>query len=277
MICLNISYAENYNPQVNDDGFASLYTLELHDFVFQKDNQYAVYSGPGEDYLRGANGKACVSTNEPVRVFGIENEWIMIEYAVDSKHHRIGWIQDKKLKIETLVGELPKCYCSATLKKDAIITDDPFYSKAILKKFSMNIEVDVLARLDEWIYIESNSGDLIRGFVHKSQLTLGEVFDLYQWSNDSIVLHGQIIIDRESIFVDIEPVLYKDKKPVSISYISVFDNITNKLLFVVSEFNEKNHLVGMGYITQFTSSLRIVVVDSNMKEIKSEKNFVIEW
>lgn len=276
LLFILILLGANGIAESNED-FSNLYTLEVHDVVFPKGNRYAVYSGPGEDYLRGANGKAAVSTNAPIQVFASENEWIMIEYAVDRDHHRIGWIQEKSIEFDTLVNELPPCYCSAMLEEGAIITDDPFYSKASLQTFPMEIEVYVLAQLGDWIYIESNSGDLIRGFVHKNQLTLGKVFDLSQWSHGTITLNGHIIIDRERIFVEIEPILYKNGIPEPIVSINIYDHMTNQLLLSVSESNEKNHLIGSGDIPKSTSSLHIVAVDSNMNEVKSEESFVIEW
>lgn len=37
---------------------------------FTSNKKYAVYSGPGENYFRGGNGKAAVSTNDWIQVFG---------------------------------------------------------------------------------------------------------------------------------------------------------------------------------------------------------------
>lgn len=265
------------SAEVSTDEFSTLYRLEPRDLVFPKEKRYAVYSGPGKDYLRGADGKAAVSTNALIQGFASENGWIMIEYEVERNHHRIGWIQENSIQFGHSLSELPASYGSAMLAEGAIITDDPFYSKAPLYNFPMTIEVYVLAKLGDWIYIESSSGDLIRGFVHKSQLTPGKVFDLEQWSHGSTVFNGRVIIDRKRIFVEIEPIIYQNGIPEPIAAIRIYDGITNQLLLSVSESNEKKHLVGSADIPKSTSSLRIVAIDAKMNEIKSEESFVIEW
>lgn len=67
---------------------------------FTSNKKYAVYSGPGENYFRGGNGKAAVSTNDWIQVFGRENGWIMLQYDITSDHMRIGWIQESALPKE---------------------------------------------------------------------------------------------------------------------------------------------------------------------------------
>ena len=64
---------------------------------FTGGQKYAVYSGPGENYLRGGNGKALVSTNDWIQVFGRENGWILIQYAIEKGHMRFGWIPETAL------------------------------------------------------------------------------------------------------------------------------------------------------------------------------------
>ena len=182
----NIAFAESSEGRTYTENFSNLYNLyvfESQPVVFPKNMRYAVYSGPGEDYLRGAHRKAAVSTNAPIQVLGRKDEWILVQYAIDRDHHRIGWIYDDAIQSGTLVGELPSPYCTATLKENALITDDPIYSEAPLVSFPMEIQVNVIARLDDWIYIESTSGDPFCGFVHNSQLILGTVFDFASWPN----------------------------------------------------------------------------------------------
>ena len=175
------------------EDFSSLYTLEAQRAVFPAEERYAVYSGPGEDYLRGAGGKAAVSTNGSIQVFCRENDWLMIQYAIDHDHSRIGWIHAAS---SVSVSELPAPSCSATLQKDALITDDPFCSEAPLLSFSMNMEVDVLAQAGDWCYVEGRSGDWFRGFVRKDQLTLGTSFDLAAWPYTDAI--GTILYDTSA-------------------------------------------------------------------------------
>ena len=71
--------------------------LEAEKIKFTGGKKYSVYSGPGENYLRGGNGKAAVSTNDWIQVFGKENGWILIQYDISSDHMRFGYILEKAL------------------------------------------------------------------------------------------------------------------------------------------------------------------------------------
>ena len=71
--------------------------LIAEDVKFAKGEKYEVYSGPGKDYLHAADGKAAVSTNDWIQVFGKENGWILIQYEIDKDHMRFGWIPEKAL------------------------------------------------------------------------------------------------------------------------------------------------------------------------------------
>ncbi|MDO5023061.1 MAG: hypothetical protein Q4E07_07000, partial [Eubacteriales bacterium] len=51
-------------------------TLQAHKVKFPQGQKYPVYQGPGEEYARSGNGKASVSTNDWVQVFGEENGWL---------------------------------------------------------------------------------------------------------------------------------------------------------------------------------------------------------
>lgn len=197
-IFLNISCAKSNEARAYTEDFSNLYVLNILPGVFPKNKRYAVYSGPNEDYLRGANGKAVVSTNAPVQILGRENGWILIQYAIDDNHHRIGWIYDNAIQFDIWVSELPSPYCTATLKKNALITDDPFYSEAPLLSFPTDIEVNVLARLSDWIYIESTSEASFRGFVRDDQLTPGIVFDSASWPHSDHT--GTILADISAYY-----------------------------------------------------------------------------
>ena len=59
--------------------------------------------------------------------------------------------------------------------------------------------------------------------------------------------------------------------------IDIYDNLSNQLLLTVSEKNELLHFEGSGYLPPETSSLRIVLFDTNMNEVKLDEDFVIEW
>lgn len=331
------------------ESFSSLYTLEARNAVFPARERYAVYSGPGEDYLRGANGKAVVSTNAPLQVFCRENGWLMIQYAIDDTHSRIGWIRGAS---DVSVSEMPTPSCSATLQKGALITDDPFCSEASLLAFSMDIEVDVLAQAGDWCYVEGHSGDWFRGFVRKDQLTLGTSFDFANWAytdqvgtiladtsaydqpitadniasvddliatvldaglqvhvlaaegdwvkiifaigsqffdpcfvtRDDILItaYNTVVTGRATLLgnqlsVTMDPTIYRNSVPVSVSSVNVYDNLTQDFLGSITELNDASQLEGSVSVPEDTSSLRFTAVPAGAGDAASAIIAVIEW
>ena len=63
-----------------------------------KPGAYAVYSGPGKQYYREAGGKAAVSANDWVQVFGTDGGWVLIQYRVRDALLRFGYIQSSALQ-----------------------------------------------------------------------------------------------------------------------------------------------------------------------------------
>ena len=60
--------------------------LQAYPVTFSGNKKYDVYSAPDKTSLRGANGKAKVSTNSWIQVFGTENDWALIQYSIDASH-----------------------------------------------------------------------------------------------------------------------------------------------------------------------------------------------
>lgn len=163
----------------NSDAFA---IPEPQVIKFAAEKKYPVYSGPDEGYLRAAEGKAAVSTNDWIQVFGRENGWIMIQYDITSDHMRIGWIEESALPKNAGVAPLVWQEQSAWLSKQATITDDPLYSKSAILTLPKGAWVTVLGTMGDWAYIESSTGDLLRGFVKQDALTYDRVFALADFS-----------------------------------------------------------------------------------------------
>lgn len=149
---------------------------------FAAQKKYPVYSGPDEGYLRAAEGKASVSTNDWVQVFGKEDGWIMIQYDITSDHMRIGWIEEAALPKNASVPSLFWQGQSAWLTMDATITDDPLFSKTAVLTLPKGAWVTALSTLGDWVYIESSTGDLLRGFVKRDALRYDRVFALEDFS-----------------------------------------------------------------------------------------------
>lgn len=153
-------------------------TLSAQPVQFTSGKRYAVYQGPGEAYGRAGGGKASVSTNDWIQVFGWENGWIMIQYDITSDHMRIGWIEDSALPRGRTAAELTYEPVSAYLTADASLTDDPLCSRAAVTRLARGSWVTWLATMGDWAYVESSTGDLIRGFVPVSALSTERSFRL---------------------------------------------------------------------------------------------------
>lgn len=125
---------------------------------------FAVYSGPGEWYQRGANGKAAVSTNDWVQVFGAENGYLLIQYAVSSSQMRFGYIPQSAAP--ALTAALHFSYDPAVVTGTASLTDDPLVSQQSLCTLWAGEQVKWLATLGDWVYVEYESGSqAVRGFL----------------------------------------------------------------------------------------------------------------
>lgn len=140
---------------------------------FTSNKKYAVYSGPGENYFRGGNGKAAVSTNDWIQVFGRENGWIMLQYDITSDHMRIGWIQESALPKNANVSDVQFSQAKVWTKVSSNLTDDPLFSAAAISAIPANTEVTRLATMGTWTYVEWNAANAqpMRGFVQSANLT----------------------------------------------------------------------------------------------------------
>ncbi len=172
---------------------------ELVKFVSNK--KYAVYSAPDQNSLRAAKGKAVVSTNDWIQVFGREKDWILIQYAIDKDHYRFGYISADALPKKTTVKQLDLRYTSAYTKGRVSVTDDPLYSGAELVSLPEGSRVTWLATMGEWAYIESSNGDRLRGFVPLSALRTEQVFELRNYPGENgPVYDGDLIIRADQTF-----------------------------------------------------------------------------
>lgn len=145
---------------------------------FTGGRKYEVYQGPGEGYGRSGNGKASVSTNDWIQVFGREDGWIMIQYDLSSDHMRIGWIRESALPDGAQVSGMDYAPAAAYTTRSVSVTDDPLFSRASVLTLPEGVWVERLATMGDWAYIESSTGDMIRGFVPADALTTDVVFRL---------------------------------------------------------------------------------------------------
>ena len=143
--------------------------LTAQKIKFTRGQKYPVYSGPGDHYLRANNGKAAVSTNDWIQVFGRQNGWVLIQYAIDKDHMRFGWISAKALPKNAQVEELHFDAVQVYTVIETAITDDPLFSNAQLAALPECNYVTWLSTMGDWAYVEwtddENAGKPVRGFL----------------------------------------------------------------------------------------------------------------
>ncbi|MBQ9009257.1 MAG: hypothetical protein IJ088_08020 [Clostridia bacterium] len=149
-------------------------TLNPQNIKFPGGQKYDVYSGPGEWYVRGANGRAMVSTNDWIQVFGQENDWILIQYSITSDHMRFGYIPAISLPRNAYVAPFNFNAVSAVTNRYVELTDDPLFSQSALYSLSAGTRVSWLSVMGNWAYVEYREGVYVRGFVPMDALTTGQ-------------------------------------------------------------------------------------------------------
>lgn len=164
------------NPPVTPTDFYTPETITL-----RAGEKYDVFSAPGRDSYRAANGKAIMSTNDWVQIFGEENGWLLVQYDISRDRMRFGYIDasalPKNTEVQSLTWyDLPE----QTLKYGTSVTDDPLASSASICTLEQGCKVRVLSSFDNWYYIETTDayGRLLRGFVPMSCIDLVYADDL---------------------------------------------------------------------------------------------------
>ena len=154
-------------------------TLTAERIKFSSGKKYPVYQGPGKEYGRAANGKASVSTNDWIQVFGEENGYIMIQYDISKNQYRIGWIESKALPSGKKVVEFAFQPVQGFLPQETHLTDDPLNSEKVVLTLTEGTTVKWLASMGDWAYVETTSGTLIRGFVPKDSIAIHTFSEQY--------------------------------------------------------------------------------------------------
>lgn len=158
------------NPPVTPSDF---YIPEV--ITLRAGEQYDVFAAPGRDSLRAANGKAMMSTNDWVQIFGEEDGWLLVQYDLSRDRMRFGYVDASALPRNTEVQtlrwyDLPE----QTVKYDVNVTDDPLYSVSSLHSLKAGAHVKVLSSFGTWYYIETTNyyGETLRGFIPKTAIDL---------------------------------------------------------------------------------------------------------
>ena len=140
-------------PKIPTDG--SAYALPQPCGAKLKKGKYAVYSGPGKQYYREANGKAAVSANDWVQVFGTDGNWVLIQYRVDGPLLRFGYIQTSALQDPDEVPALTLEAVSLADTENEFVTSNPLGLGGQMRFEYSGVSMTRLGTLgDFWMYVE---------------------------------------------------------------------------------------------------------------------------
>lgn len=158
-----------YEPPING-AFSSFFMQ-----YFKPNQKFPVYSGPGTNYHRSADGKAVVSTNGEVYVGGWENGWLMVMYWTNNGNIRVGYVQGKDFKDNVSASALQFDYVPATITRRCVLTDDPVATYQTMASLNQGTQVTYLSEYineHHWVYIEVVvNGVPMRGFVEADAVT----------------------------------------------------------------------------------------------------------
>lgn len=136
-----------------------------------KSGKWPVYSGPGTYYYRESNGKAAVSTNDWIQVFGREGEWALIQYRVSENHFRFGYVHAEAVENFLDVPELKFEYTPLDGWISSL-TSDPFgsdkYKSPISEKLSKTARLAAMTLSKMYIEGFLPDGTPIRLFASSS-------------------------------------------------------------------------------------------------------------
>lgn len=138
---------------------------------FPSGGSYPVYTGPGEQYMRGWEASGTLSTDQPVTVLGQEGDWLLVYYPVPDSpaFYRYGYISAAALPQGVTLPPLAWTPLQGTLSEGTL---DPTYPRGD----DWHPQVIQLAALEnEWLYVEATTGAgaKTRGFVWEGLFTPG--------------------------------------------------------------------------------------------------------
>ena len=158
------------NPPVTPSDFYIPVNVEL-----RAGEKYDVFAAPGRDSYRAANGKAEMSTNDWVQIFGEEDGWLLVQYDISRDQMRFGYIAASALPRNTEVQrlrwyDLPE----QTIKTNTYVTDDPLASCSAICWLNAGDKVKVLSDFGSWYYVEvtPGTGKTLRGFIPQTAIDL---------------------------------------------------------------------------------------------------------
>lgn len=138
-------------------------------YYWPSDQTISVYSAPTGNAFIEANGKAKVSTNDWILIYGSDDKYYFIQYAINESAMRFGYIPRQSLAYSEPL-EIMWSNIKATVKSKTNLINDPLGSKTKIKSIAAGTEVEVLSFLNGWAYVEYRSASIVRGFLDNQLL-----------------------------------------------------------------------------------------------------------
>lgn len=140
--------------------------LEAREMTLKAGGSYPVYSAPDTASLRGAKGRAALSSKGWVQVFGQEGQFILVQYAIAPGHYRVGYIPAAALsEYWDAPDPLDFTRVPARTLHDIKLTDDPLGQGEALLTLKAGQEVNLLSKMGDYAYLETRQGkQTARGF-----------------------------------------------------------------------------------------------------------------
>ena len=256
--------------------------LKVYPVTFAGKKKYDVYTAPDKSSIRGANGKARVSTNSWIQVFGTEGDWVLIQYSIDASHYRFGYISSSSLPRKANVPELSFDGADAWTVGETRITDDPLYSQTTLATLPDRCRVTWLATMGQWAYIESSTGDYLRGFVPVDSLSTSRQFDLCDIPmGETAILEGTLSVDPSSktVSVRFRPIAGGALEDKTIESFELRDPVRKLHLASLYEKDQEGFYSGTFTISNETTSIQIMALPpyGTMDEWDGMKAITVEW
>lgn len=141
---------------------ANLYNIpdQFEEYRFSPEQSFVVYSGPGAHYLRGAKGRASVSTNGTVYVAGWDGKWLLVLYSTNAGNARMGYVEGGQIRDVIQAPQLSFAHRPARIVRACDLTDDPTGSHAPLAQLRAGDSVSYLFEItnrSEWAYVEAQT------------------------------------------------------------------------------------------------------------------------
>ena len=167
-----IAYINKWNKEyytlTNQVNFDENFPLR---YYHPNDQIFTVYSAPTSAAYIEANGKAKVSTNDWILVYGKENDYYLIQYSINETAMRYGYIPSSSLAYLNM-GKFIWANQEATVKKKTNLINDPCGSKTKTRSLQEGTKIKILGILNEWAYIECQTPYIVRGFVDYKALNI---------------------------------------------------------------------------------------------------------